>query len=87
MADATGIGIPASSISVRYPCIPVLDWGILIPVPVSPAYRHLTKLHNGASTEGSSVRLKCRYMVLHSSVENSVAQLGTRSLVEFRVAQ
>ena len=56
-ADAAGIGIPASSISVQYHSIPVLDWGTLIPVPDSPSFRHLTKLHKGTSTEGSSVRL------------------------------
>ncbi len=56
-ADVASIGIPASSISVRYRSIPVPDWGTLIPVPDCPAFRHLTKLHNGTSTEGSSVRL------------------------------
>jgi hypothetical protein len=55
--DAAGIGIPASSISGRYRNIPVPDRGTLIPVPDSPALRHLTKLHKGTSTEGSSVRL------------------------------
>jgi hypothetical protein len=54
---AAGIGIPASSISVRYRSIPVPDWGTLIPVPDNPAFRHLTKLHKGTSTVGSSVRL------------------------------
>jgi hypothetical protein len=39
-ADAVGIGIPASSISVRYFSILVLDCGTLIPVPDSPAFRH-----------------------------------------------
>jgi hypothetical protein len=56
-ADAAGIGILATSISVRYRSIPVSDWGTLIPVPYTPAFRHLTKLHKGTSTEGSSVRL------------------------------
>ncbi len=42
-ADAAGISIPASSISVRYRCIPVPDWGTLIPVPDIPAFRHLIK--------------------------------------------
>jgi hypothetical protein len=56
-ADAAGIGIPASSISVRYRSIPVPDWGTLIPVQDSPAFRRLTKLHKGTSTEGISVRL------------------------------
>ncbi len=56
-ADAAGIGIPASSISVRYRSIPVPDFGTLIPVPDSLAFRHLTKLHKGTSTEDSSVRL------------------------------
>jgi hypothetical protein len=56
-ADAAGIGIPASSISVRHRSIPVPDWDPLIPVLDSPAFRHLTKLHEGTSTEGSSVRL------------------------------
>jgi hypothetical protein len=44
-ADDAGIGIPASSISFRYRSISVPDWGTLIPVPDSPAFRHLTKLH------------------------------------------
>jgi hypothetical protein len=35
-ADGAGIGISASSISVRYRSIPVLDWCALIPVPDSP---------------------------------------------------
>ncbi len=56
-AEAVGIGFPAASISVRYPSIPVPLWGTLIPVPDSRAFRHLTKLHKGMSTEGSSVRL------------------------------
>jgi hypothetical protein len=58
-AEAAGIGIPASSISVRYRSIPVpdWDWGILILVPDSRAFQHLTKLNKDTSTESSSVRL------------------------------
>jgi hypothetical protein len=57
--DADGIGIPASSISVQLRSILAPDWGTLIPVPDSPAFQHLTKLHKGTtrSTEGSSVWL------------------------------
>ncbi len=42
-ADAAGITILASNISVQYRSIPVLDWGNLIPVPDSRsvAYRVL----------------------------------------------
>jgi hypothetical protein len=36
-ADAAGIGIPASSISVRYRSIPVPDWATLIPYSSIPA--------------------------------------------------
>jgi hypothetical protein len=55
-ADATAIGIQASSTSVRYLSILVPDWGTLIPVPDSPAFdtQNYTK---GMMTEGSSVRL------------------------------
>jgi hypothetical protein len=43
--DAAGIGIPTSSITVRYRSIPVQVWGALIPVPDSPAFWHYKKLH------------------------------------------
>jgi hypothetical protein len=39
-ADAAGIGIPASSISVRYHSIPVPDWASLIPLPDNPEFWH-----------------------------------------------
>jgi hypothetical protein len=42
-ADAAGIGIPASIISV---------WYRSIPVPDSPAFRHLKKLHKGTGAVG-----------------------------------
>ncbi len=58
-ANATGIGITASSLSVRYRSILVLDLGTLIPVLDSPAFRHYKKLHKGTtSTVGSSVRVQ-----------------------------
>ncbi len=41
-AVATGIGIPASSISVLYRSIPVPDWGTLIP----EAVRHEQDISN-----------------------------------------
>jgi hypothetical protein len=41
--DAAGIGNPASSISILYRNIPVLDWHILIPLP---AVRHSDILLN-----------------------------------------
>jgi hypothetical protein len=69
-ADAAGIGILASSISIRYLSILVLDWGTLNPVLDSPTFRHLTKLHTGGRLQGCSVA----YMVLCSSVKNSIAQ-------------
>jgi len=57
-ANAAGIGIPASSLSLRYRSILVPDLGTLIPVPDSPAFRHYKKLHKGTtSTVGSSVRV------------------------------
>jgi hypothetical protein len=36
--DAAGIGIPASSNSVRYRSIPAPDWDILIPLPGCPTF-------------------------------------------------
>ncbi len=56
-ADAAGIGIPASSISVRYRSIPVPDWDTLIPVPDSPAFQHFEKLHKDTRTVAGSVRV------------------------------
>ncbi len=49
-ANATGIGILASSLSVRYRSILVPDLGTLIPVPNSPAFRHYKKMHKGTTS-------------------------------------
>ncbi len=87
-ANATGIGIPASSLSVRYRSILVPDLETLIPVPVSPAFRHYKKLHKGTtSTVGSSVRVQRSSLgaaklssVQRSSVGYSIAQQGAAQL-------
>jgi hypothetical protein len=40
VADAAGINILASNISVQYRSIPLLDWGNLIPLPDSRSVAH-----------------------------------------------
>jgi hypothetical protein len=73
-ANAASTGIPASIISVRYRSIPVPDWGTLISVPDSPAFRHFKNCTKVRKLWVAHLGFSVAHMVLCSSVGDSVAQ-------------
>jgi hypothetical protein len=77
--------ISASSISLRYRSILVPDWGTLFPVLDSPAFQFWPNWTRVRVLKVAQLGCSVAIMVLRSSVEKSVDQLGTAyfSMVQY----